>query len=283
MLFSSKPKTTTTKTTTTNTTRASSDKKRALCTGINDYIGTQNDLRGCVNDARGWGSMLKDVYGFRVITLLDKQANHSAFTEAMGNMIADSRAGDSLVVTYSGHGTHTPDKNGDESDGRDEALCLYDGLLIDDAIRDMFKNLHPDATLTFISDSCHSGTVTRAFVSLMHNEDAPRPRYMPPEDDTEAFSTRGSDVKNRIFYPEEGMNEILISGCLPTEYSYDARLGGKYWGAMSYHALNILRKQPTITYENFYAKLRKDLPSSNYPQSPCLEGSDDNKKRIMFA
>lgn len=30
--------------------------RRALCTGINDYPGTDSDLAGCVNDAADWGS-----------------------------------------------------------------------------------------------------------------------------------------------------------------------------------------------------------------------------------
>jgi hypothetical protein len=118
---------------------------------------------------------------------------------------------------------------------------------------------------------------------MLHEENHPMPRFMPPQDDGEAFGVSGTDLNGRIFYPEEGMNEILISGCLPTEYSYDAYLGGKSQGAMSYYAMNILRKQPTITYENFYKKLQRALPSGRYPQTPQLEGSDENKKRIMFA
>lgn len=39
-----------------------------------------------------------------------------------------------LFVQYSGHGTHTPDRNGDEADGQDEAMYLYDGALLDDEL-----------------------------------------------------------------------------------------------------------------------------------------------------
>ena len=280
MPFISRPTTTTT--TTTATTRISSERKKAVCTGLNDYPGTGNDLRGCVNDAKEWSKRLGSVYGYKVISFMDKDLKVLTFTETLGNIIADSRAGDSIVATYSGHGTNVPDQNGDESDGRDEALCLYDGFLVDDMIREMFKNLHPDASLTFISDSCHSGTVTRAFLTAMEEEDHPKPRYMPPEDEGEVLSMRASNIKNRLFYPESDMNEILISGCLPTEYSYDARIGGQYRGAMSYYALSVLSQFPTITYENFYKKLRQHLPSSRYPQTPQLEGSDENKQRIMF-
>ena len=32
--------------------------KKALCVGINNYPGTQNDLNGCVNDANAWAGLL---------------------------------------------------------------------------------------------------------------------------------------------------------------------------------------------------------------------------------
>jgi len=89
-------------------------------------------------------------------------------------------------------------------------------------------------------------------------------------------------VATRIFYPEENMNEILISGCLPTEYSYDARINSRNNGAMSANALAILKQQRDITFNDFYKKLRAVLPSSRYAQTPQLEGSDANKARLMF-
>jgi len=39
-----------------------------------------------------------------------------------------------LFVQYSGHGTPTPDRNGDEADGQDEALYVYDGMVVDDEL-----------------------------------------------------------------------------------------------------------------------------------------------------
>lgn len=273
----------TTTNTTTNTTKVISDKKKAICMGLNDYPGSNNDLRGCVNDARNWSSLLNELYGFNVKTLFDSQIRYDTVTELMGNYISDSRAGDYIVITFSGHGTHVPDQNGDESDGRDEALCLYDGYLVDDCIREMMKRLHPEANLTFISDSCHSGTVTRSFLSAMNKDRYLKPRFLPPQDEYEVLSSRASDIGNKLFYPEEGMQEILISGCLPAEYSYDAYIGGKFQGAMSYFATKILRSYPSITYQNFHKMLRTSLPSSKFPQSPQLEGTEENKKRIMFA
>jgi len=50
--------------------------KKALCVGINDYpYGDDNDLNGCLNDARDWSTLLKKHFDFTdVKTLLDAQA-----------------------------------------------------------------------------------------------------------------------------------------------------------------------------------------------------------------
>jgi len=273
----------TTTTTTETTTTKSSARKKAICIGINDYPGSSNDLKGCVNDARNWASLLKDIFGFYIEKLmLDKGAKKALVINAMKNLLAGSVAGDVRVVTYSGHGTNVRDKNGDEADGRDEAWCLYDGNLIDDDIKDIIATLPNGVKLTIICDSCHSGTVTRAFMGTFDNEEYAKPRYMPPEDDIEAFAISELPLKRSVFEPRNGMNEILISGCKSTEYSYDARINGQATGAFSYYAIDILRKNPKITYEDFYKLLSKQLPSQSYPQTPQLEGSETNKKAIMF-
>ncbi|MDP2198878.1 MAG: caspase family protein, partial [Sulfurimicrobium sp.] len=50
--------------------------KNALCIGINDYPGTQNDLSGCVNDANDWAEEMNS-RGFTVTQLLDSQAKRA--------------------------------------------------------------------------------------------------------------------------------------------------------------------------------------------------------------
>ena len=113
--------------------------KKALCIGINNYPGTGMDLQGCVNDATDWAGVLAE-RGFKVASLLDEQATKAAMLKAMGELIAKASKGDTLVITFSGHGTYQPDTDGDEVDGLDEALCPYDlqtngEALTDDEIR----------------------------------------------------------------------------------------------------------------------------------------------------
>lgn len=258
------------------------EKKIALCCGINDYPGTGNDLNGCVNDATEWNSLLRNTYGFKTTLLRNSEVTSSAVASALKDMIGKAGEGWHVVWTYSGHGSNVPDTDGDEPDGRDECICLYDRFFIDDEIRAILKNLNPLAKFTFISDSCHSGTVTRQFLSTLNlDAEYAKPRFIPPVDnpnDAVAPTSMG-----RIMVAEESMNEVLVSGCLPTEYSYDANMNGKYMGAMSYYATNILKKTPNITYSQFYTELRKQLPSNRYPQTPQLEGKQENKDKLMFS
>jgi len=275
-------------TTTTNTTTSSgigiivsSDRASMTC-GINDYIGTSNDLQGCVNDAIGWSDVLIK-RGFKNILLKDSQVTKDIFIQTFGNYVADAKSGQSIVITNSSHGTSLPDRNGDDPDGKDEALCLYDGFLIDDDIRGIIKNLVDGVNLTIISDSCFSGTCTRSFLSAVRGINPPVPRFMPPPDNVDAARLGILPVKNRMFYSEEDMKEILISGCNDNEYSYDAYFGGSYHGAMSYFAQKIINENGPLTYKQFYDKLRSNLPQNFYPQTPQLEGKDENKNKIMFA
>lgn len=77
--------------------------KYALCIGINNYPGTQNDLSGCINDAKDWADELK-ARGFEVTSLLDAQATKAAMAEGMRAVIGEAKYGDAVVITYSGHG-----------------------------------------------------------------------------------------------------------------------------------------------------------------------------------
>jgi len=255
---------------------------KALCIGINNYPGSANDLKGCVNDAQGWKKLLIEKYNYTVDTLLDKNANIKNVKSKFKKMVKNAKENDSIVLTFSGHGTTKPDYNRDEIDGKDEALCLYDGLLIDDTIRKILKDLPKGVKFTFISDSCHSGTVTRAFMSTINVYNAPIPKYLPPEHVIESIALDFLPIKRAVFTPQSDMQEILISGCKANEYSYDASFNGQSKGAFSHYALLILQEQPKITYADFYKRLREKLPDQHYPQTPQLEGSVKHKNTLMF-
>jgi hypothetical protein len=262
--------------------------KKALCVGINDYpYGDDNDLNGCLNDARDWSTLLKKHFDFTdVKTLLDAQATKANIMAGLKNLLAGAKAGDVLVFTNASHGTYVADKGGDEPN-YDEALCPYDvddRLIIDDELRELFADLPKGVSLTVISDSCHSGTVTRA--KITHTPDQRRRRFLNPSLRGAASLTAGelqAAARKKEKFPESKMNEILLSGCKPNQYSSDALINGKFHGAMTYYAIKaITDANYKITYAELINQVVPLLEDENYDQVPQLEGKTENKMKQLF-
>lgn len=268
-------------------------KKKALCVGINDYPFSQvNDLRGCVNDANDWATLLKDHFDFTdVKILLDKKANKANMLSGVKNLLAGAKSGDVLVFTNASHGTYRADEDGDEPN-YDEAICPHDtdsNLIIDDDLRELFANIPEGVRLTVISDSCHSGSVTRVMVPKSRRER--RNRELAPNvwggrmlsgEQMSAARKRKRQQKGEK-YPESGMKEILLSGCKSNQTSADAHIAGGFHGAMSYYAIQTIRDADyKLTYAQLHMYMKNKLMDEMYEQEPQLEGTDENKNRQIF-
>ena len=211
--------------------------------------------------------------GFDVNVMLDGQGTRANIKATLGELVSALGPGDYGVFTYSGHGTYNLDTSGDEGDGYDEALYVYDGILLDDELREILNDLNPQASLVFVSDSCYSGTVTRVVEDESHYA---KPRFVPVLGYSPLIP-----VKTR-FLAEAEMLELLLTGCSDSELSYDAYINDRYNGAMSRYAIDAIRANREATFNDFYTSLRQALPSDDYPQTPQLEGSDANKSRKLF-
>lgn len=245
-------------------------KKLAVCVGINDYPGSGNDLHGCVNDANNWSRML-ELQGFEVVKLLDSDATKINVLTALKVAIARLRFGDRLVFSYSGHGSWIPDADGDEADGRDEVICLYDfmsgGLLSDDEMYTLFQLRRWGSRVTVLSDSCFSGTLAR-FMDPGHAPSA-TPRFMSPSNFLAGNQLRAAKRVQAVKAndrPRSGT--VLISGCSENEYSYDAIVDSQPQGAFSAYALKAF--YPGIKMGAWYKAIRAQLPSNDYPQTPLM-------------
>ena len=141
-------------------------KGTALHIGLNHvdpdhYQGWDGELQGCQNDARDLQTIATGA-GFDT-TPPDRRASigrSGAGRDRQGRERA--RAGDVFLLTYSGHGSQVPDKNGDENeDGYDETWVLYDRQLVDDELYALWSKFAPGVRILVLSDSCHSGTAIR--------------------------------------------------------------------------------------------------------------------------
>ncbi len=120
-------------------------------------------LAGCINDANDMRDIAQQ-QGFRVRQLLDGAATSAAVIDGVRAAAGQLAAGDIFLLTYSGHGSQVPDPA--EDDGRSETWVLWDRQLIDDELYALWGLFQPDVRVLVISDSCHSGTVTRALEML---------------------------------------------------------------------------------------------------------------------
>lgn len=259
--------------------------KKALCVGINDYpFGEENDLRGCVNDANDWATLLENHFAFTdVKQLLNSDATKAKVITGIKDLLNGAKAGDILVFTNASHGTYLADTDGDE-DKYDEAICPYDtdsNLLVDDELRNLFKNIPKGVQLSVISDSCHSGSVTRVMVNEYRRNRQLNPRVFGGKElsPNDLRTARAKKEK----YPESGMKEILLSGCKSNQTSADAYINNDYHGAMSYHAIKaITGGNYNLTYADLHKRLVSLLEDENYDQVPQLEGTDEFKNRLIF-
>jgi hypothetical protein len=138
--------------------------KYALITGINAYP-YPYQLNGCINDALDWQATLA-AKGFSYGMLLDGWCTRDYVLNNLNSMVVNSHSEDSLVFTYSGHGSQVPNAN--EPDGYDEVLCTIDffqGKYIrDDDLAAIFNKLPAGVTLDVFLDCCHAGTGTRSML-----------------------------------------------------------------------------------------------------------------------
>jgi hypothetical protein len=200
------------------------------------YGGWDGALSACEYDAKDMLA-IANKRGFAASTmLLTKQATVAAVSQAIQNAAKQLSKGDIFFLTYSGHGGQVPDTNQDEADRMDETWVLYDRQLVDDELYKLYSTFKSGVRIVVLSDSCHSGTVTRATPPWEASQ--PKIRVMPANVGKETYR------KNKATY--DGIQKanagaesialkatvVLISGCQDNQVSLDGSRNGLFTGTM---------------------------------------------------
>lgn len=183
------------------------------------------------------------------VLLKDQSATKAKVAAAIAEGI--EKSGDGLfILYYSGHGGSEPfaDTGIEESDGRDEFLCLYDTYMRDNEIWRLISKSKGRVFLCF--DACHSQTMFAV----------PCVRMAPP---------LGFDHK---LTGSAKFSMLCWSGCPDANYSYGAATGGQLTNTLLkfYH--------PGVTYEQLWKYIKNDRNLQYYenPQSTVIgDGFDD--------
>lgn len=140
----------------------------ALVIGIDRYDHLPH-LPGAVNDARDMPDRLAALPGAEVTTFPNEEATRARIPGTRADVAARAGPGDTIVVTFAGHGSHEPrPRHGTAGHGPHESFLLSDvlpgttqGRIRSDAIAAMIAR-SPEIAMIVSADSCHSGTATRA-------------------------------------------------------------------------------------------------------------------------
>lgn len=225
--------------------------KTAILIGLN-YPGSRFTLRGCINDVKnGENLLIKNGY---ITNLLTDSEISSQFDvlEALNEL--KKCKSQTVFFHYSGHGTQVADKDGDELDGKDEALYSKNGHLItDDEINSLLALYPEDKTVFLVFDCCHSGTIV----------------------DLPYIATIGGYKEENVKKSVKA-NVICISGCKDPQTSADVTERGLSYGALSATLYTLLRKYDgkEITWKKLYEQLVLEMSKKKYDQIPQLTASD---------
>lgn len=239
---------------------------KSLAIGIN-YIGTEYELNGCINDVTNVTDVLKNNFNYKENVLMTDNTTIkpiktnilSQFTKLLQN----AKSGDKLFFIFSGHGSQELDTNGDESDGIDEVIITQDfkSILDDDLKKIINAHLKSGVKLFCLFDSCHSGTC----FDLKYNENG-------------QINSKMNDTNGQV---------IFISGCKDEQTSEDAYINNKNNGALTAGFLETLKKynylQTNVTYKQFLEDLKQYLSENDFSQIPQLSyGQAMDCERTFF-
>jgi hypothetical protein len=226
----------------------------ALIVGIN-YIGTNVELRGCINDATNIKEFVSARGCDKILMMTDKEPikpTKNNILTGLRFLLSNIKDGESAMFYYSGHGTNVNDTTSDETDGKDECLFSLDGkTIIDDELNAIIKNnLKPNATLFILCDCCNSGTMFD--LKYNYNEDT--------------NTVKDIDQPGKVYY---------ISGCRDSQISLESFIGNQTQGALTVAFTKSW--VDTITWKDLMTSIRTKV-SGQTPQLSTSKQIDINEK-----
>lgn len=220
--------------------------------GVDDYRG-KADLKGCINDCRKWQKLCIS-RGYHTARLENRSVTLPNVLDLINAYVTYCNRGTPVLITYSGHGSLTYDTSNDE-DTYDEAWVMSDHkLLLDDYLRKELNRLQPGSNFAIISDSCHSGTMTRSTTSS---------RQWP---DTQPLKPDSKKLRSIAKDPEE----LLLSACSSSELAQEQTYLGIPHGAFTYNAISFLDANITANWLALH-RYTSQTCKRRYNQQPQLE------------
>ncbi|MBT8184285.1 MAG: caspase family protein [Eudoraea sp.] len=235
-------------------------KKFALHIGLNvvdpdHYDGWDGKLDACVNDSEFYGSLSKRAEFDDIVILQNAEASAEAVLKNLASSAGELESGDLFFFTYSGHGSQVRDINNDETEDEfDETWCLFNRQLVDDELFEAFKAFNSGVKIFMVSDSCHSGSVSRAQPALKTRR--------APEDVTQRTILKNKAIympiltRSRVTRDAMGAHVLQFSGCQDDQLSYEFGENGLLTTVFK----KSLEEGRNMSYTSFFKILGSEVP-----------------------
>lgn len=288
--------------------------KFALLVGVGDYEvnkdlaaakrfnvrGKIKNLAGPANDVEDMRALLVDKFKFpgdkeHVKTLVNREATREAILDALKNFLLTAAREHrterpTILFYFAGHGRQTVDVNGDEGDGVDETLVPVDsdvgGVnrdIIDDELDEILRQLVPlTPNITFVIDSCHSGTATRSFDQRLvaRQADDRDDAHPPPAAEEQRRRGERAGVKSLDLGSDLlawSGRYVAVAGCLHYERSYEESFptqegAPRVNGLMTHALVELLTANPNMSFRELKEDLSNRVGRMRVSQNPQVEG-----------
>lgn len=224
------------------------------------------------NDALAMAELAR-LEGYETITVLvNEQATKANVLKHFSESIGALQAGDTFLMTFSGHGGQADDTGSDEEDGMDERWCLYDEYLPDDELGSRWKEFREGVRIIVVTSCCHSRTGIR-----------PYPRRGPFwKKDRQNPRARTAPVRQQVLFayphdPQIHASIIHLSACEDQQQARDGHQHSVFTGLL-------LRHWNQGRFEGSHEDLVWEISrQSGYLQTPAIGTLGKNCEALVKA
>ncbi|HVR96092.1 MAG TPA: caspase family protein [Thermoanaerobaculia bacterium] len=262
--------------------------QHALLIGIDQYpkLPPERQLQGCVNDVQLIAHLLAEQFGFppeSIVQLCDEQATQDNIRAALDKLAECVAPGDSVVITYSGHGSQL--RNGSQRpEDWNQCIVPYDSGRNPHPNRDIRDSeIHrwlltlsgKTPNICLILDSCFSAGALR---SVPLDRFAAPVRWLEPDDRPlsapevgPAFRSGEAKGDAKAWLPSSERC-VLLSACRSEEYAY--MVDSPSHGALTFYLAKELKElESGATYLDLFERFESQVVSRFPSQHPQLHGA----------
>ncbi|HEV3331643.1 MAG TPA: caspase family protein [Bryobacteraceae bacterium] len=250
-----------------------------------------DNLDGALNDVALMKSVLTDLGVSDFVVLRDQEASASAILGALEkNLVDDAKSGDIRIFYYSGHGNHIRNLASQEQGGEDQTIVPADNWRNVPDVRDkeisriLWRAARKGVIVTFIADSCHSGSLSRGAwnasgkvrsSSGLRGGTGGNPLREPVANDPADFDPT---TKQPIDPEKSGV--LTLAAAQSTEEAREVNTEDGAHGAFTWALAHAL-KYPGESMDRVFQRAAAELHAAGVPQQPVMGGLGRGVKDVL--